>query len=154
MFWNHIKVALRNIRKNKVYAAINIFGLALGLTIYVFGGLLTNYERTHDTMFENSERTYTVGVIVAPEMNLGLESLNSVQSALGPILKPSRRISKPLRERMNSRISAGFWRKRLLPTVAFTDPELLEIFDFDYLSGDSRALQDASGLSLQSRRRP
>ena len=61
MFWNNVKVALRNLRKNKLFAAINIFGLAIGLTIYVFGGLIVNYERTHDTFFKNSERIYTIG---------------------------------------------------------------------------------------------
>ena len=40
MFWNYLKSALRNLRKNKLFAVINIAGLALGLTIYVFGGLL------------------------------------------------------------------------------------------------------------------
>ena len=29
MFWNNLKVALRNLRKNKLYAVINIAGLAL-----------------------------------------------------------------------------------------------------------------------------
>ena len=53
MFWNNVKIALRNLGKNKAFAAINISGLAIGLTIYVFGGLLVNYERTHDTFFEN-----------------------------------------------------------------------------------------------------
>ncbi len=148
MFWNHIKVALRNIRKNKVYAAINIFGLALGLTIYVFGGLLTNYERTHDTMFENAERTYTVGVIVAPEMNLGLESLNSVQSALGPILDAEAPDIEAVARTMNWEFLLGFGEKAYYQQIAFADPELLEIFDFEYLSGDSRALQDASGLLI------
>jgi putative ABC transport system permease protein len=61
MFWNNVKIALRNLRKNKVFAAVNIFGLALGLTIYVFGGLLVKYEKTHDMFFENASRIYTIG---------------------------------------------------------------------------------------------
>ena len=40
MFWNNVKIALRNLRMNYVFALVNILGLALGLTIYVFGGLL------------------------------------------------------------------------------------------------------------------
>ena len=56
MFWNYLKSALRNLRKNKLFAVINIAGLALGLTIYVFGGLLVEYEQTHDRFFKNSAR--------------------------------------------------------------------------------------------------
>ena len=61
MFWNNVKIALRNLRKNKAFALVNILGLALGLTIYVFGGLLVKYESTHDMMFENSANIYTIG---------------------------------------------------------------------------------------------
>ena len=32
MFWNNVKIALRNLKKNKGFAAINITGLAIGLT--------------------------------------------------------------------------------------------------------------------------
>ena len=66
MFWNYVKIALRNLRKNKAFAAINISGLAIGLTIYVFGSLLVEYERTHDTFFENVDRIYTIGSIASP----------------------------------------------------------------------------------------
>ena len=71
MFWNYVKIALRNLRKNKAFAAINISGLAIGMTIYIFGGLLVNYERTHDTFFEKYDRTYTIGATASPERRPG-----------------------------------------------------------------------------------
>jgi hypothetical protein len=40
MFWNNEIIALRNLRKNKAFAAINIIDLALGMTIYVLAGLI------------------------------------------------------------------------------------------------------------------
>ena len=43
MLWNNIKIALRNLKKNKVFAAVNVLGLALGLAIYIFGGLIYDY---------------------------------------------------------------------------------------------------------------
>ncbi len=55
MFWNNVKIAIRNLRKNKLFAFINIAGLSIGLTIYVFGGLLVKYENTHDDFFEKSD---------------------------------------------------------------------------------------------------
>ena len=30
MFWNYLKIALMNLRKNKLFAVINIGGLAMG----------------------------------------------------------------------------------------------------------------------------
>jgi len=86
MFWNNLKIALRNLRKNKLYAVINIAGLALGLAIYVFGGLLVKYESTHDLFFKNAQRTYTVGSIAAPDLNVGVDKMGSTFMAVGPIL--------------------------------------------------------------------
>jgi putative ABC transport system permease protein len=87
MFWNNVKIAIRNLRKYRLYAAINIGGLALGLTIYVFGGLLVSYESTHDQFFKNSERIYTVGSIAAPELNVGVDFLDAAYTAIAPIIK-------------------------------------------------------------------
>ena len=87
MFWNNVKIALRNLRKNKAFAAINITGLAIGLTIYIFGGLLVDYERTHDVFFDKYDRIYTIGAIASPTLNVGIDRFNSVQSALGPIVE-------------------------------------------------------------------
>ena len=87
MFWNNVKIALRNIRKNKLFAAINIAGLALGLTIYVFGGLLVNYEKTHDAFFENSSRIFTIGSVAAPGLNVGIDRMNAAWTTIGPIIE-------------------------------------------------------------------
>ena len=79
MFWNYIKIAIRNLRKHKGFATINIAGLAIGLTIYIFGGLLVQYEETHDTFFENSANIYTIGARMSPEQDFGTDFLNSIQ---------------------------------------------------------------------------
>ena len=85
MFWNNVIIALRNLRKNKAFATINILGLALGMTIYVLAGLIARYEGSHDAFFGNSDRIYTVGIIAAPGLNVGIDKINSVQTGLGPI---------------------------------------------------------------------
>ena len=54
MFWNNVKIALRNLRKNKLFAAINIAGLAIGMSIYVLGGLIVEYEGTLRIGFSTS----------------------------------------------------------------------------------------------------
>ena len=55
MYWNYLKIALRNLRKNRLFAAINILGLALGLATFVFTHLVLNYERQHDSFFADSD---------------------------------------------------------------------------------------------------
>ena len=87
MFWNNVKIAIRNLRKNKLFAAINIAGLALGMTIYVLGGLIAEYESSHDVFFENIDRTYTIGSFASPDLNVGIDQINATFSAVGPIIE-------------------------------------------------------------------
>ncbi len=59
MFGNYIKIAIRNLMKQKIYSAINIFGLSIGLAcsilIYLFVRDEMKFERFHqdvDKIFE------------------------------------------------------------------------------------------------------
>ena len=48
MFENYLKIAFRAMAKNKLYAAINILGLATGLCVFFFALILANYEQMFD----------------------------------------------------------------------------------------------------------
>jgi putative ABC transport system permease protein len=60
MFRNYIKIAFRNLWKNKVYSAINIFGLAVGLAICLLITLYIVDELSYDRYNEKAERIYRV----------------------------------------------------------------------------------------------
>jgi putative ABC transport system permease protein len=148
MFWNNVKIALRNLRKNKVFALVNILGLAMGLTIYVFGGLLVKYESTHDMFFENAANTYTIGSIAAPDLNVGVSKFNSTFTTVGPIIEAELQDVELVARTVNSEYLLSVGDKSFYEGLNFADATLLEIFDFDYIHGDSTALQDPSGLLL------
>jgi putative ABC transport system permease protein len=148
MFWNNIKIAIRNLRKHKGFAVINIFGLAIGLTTYIFGGLLIRYEETHDAFFRNSENIYTVGATMSPGLGLGFESVNSIFSAAGPLLEAEipdiELMARTVyREFLLSVGSEGFYQ-----TLIFADSALLQMFDFDYIHGDQTALDSPNSVMM------
>ncbi len=148
MLWNNIIIALRNLRKNKAFAAINISGLALGLTIYVFGGLLVEYENTHDQSFANVDRIYTIGATAAPELNVGVDKFNSTFMAVAPIIKAELSDIDAVARTRNSEYLLNMGSESYYEGIRFADPELLTIFDFRYIHGDSTALDDPSGLLI------
>ena len=148
MFWNNVKIALRNLKKHKGFAAINISGLAIGLTVYVFGGLIVDYERTHDLFYKNAERIYTIGATAAPELNVGIENFNSVQSAVGPAIEANISDVQAVARTITSEYLISMGADRFYQVIRFADPVLLEIFDFQYLHGDSSALDDPSSLLI------
>lgn len=60
MFSNFLKVALRNLSKNKLHSFINIFGLSLGMAVAILIGLYVQNELDYDTWFDQPDEVYRV----------------------------------------------------------------------------------------------
>jgi len=60
MFKNHLKIAFRNIVRNKLYTFINVFGLAISIAVSILIYLYLHHELTYDHYHENYERIYRV----------------------------------------------------------------------------------------------
>ncbi len=60
MLYNYLKVALRNLFRQKLYAAINIFGLAIGLAICLLILLFVKDELSYDQYHTKADQIYRV----------------------------------------------------------------------------------------------
>jgi putative ABC transport system permease protein len=94
MFQNYFKVALRNILKHKFYSALNIAGLALGLTACFIIGLYIFDELNFDKFHADQENIYSIALHgkiagqeiytsntsppIAPAMAAGIPGVESV----------------------------------------------------------------------------
>ncbi len=56
MFKNYFKTAWRNLTRNKIYAAINITGIAIGLAAFWLITLYVGDELSYDQSFTNANR--------------------------------------------------------------------------------------------------
>ena len=84
MLKNYLKVALRNLWKNKVFSAINIIGLSAGLGVCLLIVLYVVDESTYDKYFPNADRIYRLDADIYFN---GTEFSASVSPApLGPTL--------------------------------------------------------------------
>ena len=61
MLRNYLKIAYRNLRRQKGYAFINVFGLAVGLACCLLIGLFVYDEFSFDRFHEKADRLYFVG---------------------------------------------------------------------------------------------
>ena len=59
MLSNYFKIAWRNIRKNKVSTAINVLGLAVGISACLVIYLIASYDLGFDTF--HPARTASIG---------------------------------------------------------------------------------------------
>ena len=60
MFKNYLKIAFRNLSRQKVFSAINIVGLAIGLTCGILLSLWIYDEISYDKFHENGENIYRI----------------------------------------------------------------------------------------------
>jgi putative ABC transport system permease protein len=67
MFKNYLKVAWRNLAKNRIFSFINIFGLAIGLTCCILISLYLYNELSYDTHHKNVSRLYQLGTTFVKE---------------------------------------------------------------------------------------
>jgi putative ABC transport system permease protein len=61
MLKNYIKIAWRNMMKNKVFSFINIFGLSIGLTCCMLIGLYIYHEFSYDSHHAKAKNLYQLG---------------------------------------------------------------------------------------------
>jgi putative ABC transport system permease protein len=61
MLKNYLKVAWRNLMKNKTFSFINIFGLAIGFTCCLLISLYIYNELSYDTYHKDGDRIYQLG---------------------------------------------------------------------------------------------
>jgi len=60
MFKNHLKIAFRQLSKNKVFSGINILGLSLGMALAILIAVFIRNEMSYDSWMADSENTYRV----------------------------------------------------------------------------------------------
>ena len=148
MFENYLKIALRAMAKNKLYAAINIIGLAIGLCVFLFAQILVHYEQTHDNYFTNHERIYTIGYRLTPDANMGVKEFAVTHSAMGPFIKAELSEVETVARTVHSSYVVSIGDNNFHEQIKFAEADFLKVFDFDYLQGQQEALQQPNSMVI------
>ena len=148
MFKNYLLIAWRQILKNRLYASINILGLVVGLTVYIFGSLLVDYEQSHDLFYKNSGRIFTAGSIFSPTANIGVGETDGIYTAFAPFILTDIEDVEEVARTVGREFLLSIDDDHYYEDIRFVDPSLLKIFDFSYVEGDSRALDDPLGILM------
>jgi len=149
MLKNYIVVALRNLANHRLYSAINIVGLAVGLAACVLIALFVRDELSYDQHWAKSDNLYRLHTT----FNLpGREPMLSV-AAPGPAktaLKDYFPEEVGTVTRFNSMYPIVRYQDRTESEgIVWTDPETADLFDLKILRGDiHKALNDNSSLAI------
>ena len=143
-----MKIALRSLAKNRLYAFINIGGLALGLIIFLFTSMLVAYEKEHDRMFSKRARIFTVGSVFSPASTENIHEFPNVRLAYGPFFDSEIEAAEHVSRSMVRKHLLTIGKESRYQGIRFVDTGFTRIFDFRYLHGKESALDDPGGIIL------
>jgi putative ABC transport system permease protein len=149
MFRNFIKVAFRNIWRQKGYALINILGLAIGLATSILIFLFVLYEKRYDRYHANAGyiyRIYTEGRMADTEFKGPITAVASApvfNDEIPEVVNFTR-----LDRSQNVLIRHGD-KTYLENNFLWADSGFFEIFSFQLISGDpSRVLKEPRSMVI------
>jgi len=138
MFKNNLKLAFRNLWKNKFQSFILVFGLALGLMVVFFIGQYIHSERSYDAFHSKSDRIYRLPLSFYKDGELeSFEAMNVAPTA--PALKAEfPEVEQYVRFSPEySRVIFKYQETQFeTETVCYADSTLFEVFDFSLIEGD------------------
>jgi predicted permease len=159
MLTNNLKLAFRQISKNRLYAAINILGLAIGITAALLIYRILHFELSFNRHFENHDRIVRGVFVVTGTENgvirgrgLPIPGMIALANEVPQFAYTSRihedwptiTVPNPL---------GGAPLKKTEPQESqisfFVEPSFLKIFDFKWLAGNPEsALNNAGDIVL------
>jgi putative ABC transport system permease protein len=142
MIKNYIKIAFRNLVKQKVYSFITVFGLAVGITCCLLILLYVKQELSYDTFHSNADKIYRVGHKTIRPQSTSLSA--ATPTPLAPALKEEYpEIEHITRVYFDSQVLFEYENKRIYEeNVIYADPDFFNVFPFQLLNGNPSHLLD------------
>ena len=145
MFRNYIKSAYRSLLKNKVYGAINISGLAVGISCCMLISLYVYDELSYDKFFDDSDRIYRVALERKYPTNTRFFGSSPVN--LAPTLKDNypevEEAGRLHRLFFQSQIEVIIEDRTFVEdNYLFADENFFDVFSFDFIEGDPSTALD------------
>ncbi|CCH51909.1 Macrolide export ATP-binding/permease protein macB [Fibrisoma limi BUZ 3] len=139
MLLNYLKIAWRNLIRNKTYSILTLLGLASGMTCAILLGLYVKDELSFDQYHANAERIVRINLHINwsdNEYKLGIAS-----APMGPALQQDYpEVRQVLRVKTGSETLLRVGDKALYAKdVIYADSTLFAFFDYDFVTGSPQS---------------
>lgn len=142
MFKNYIRTGLRNLKRNKVYAVLNILGLALGIGCATVIYRFIDFQLSFDVHQEHYDTIYRVvhQDIYPDRIDYGMGTPHPMGSALKddyPELKEVTRMHYIYGGQINIKNDQDVMQKHLLDEgLVLTENSFFSVFTTEWIAGD------------------
>src|SRR5215203_1681240 len=148
MLKNYLKIALRNLFRNKAFSAINIAGLAIGMASAILILLWIQNEISYDQFHEKKDRIYEAWN--RAHFSGKLQCWNTTPKVLARTLERDiPEVEQATRVNWSRNFLFRVGEKRLTVQGNMVDSNFLQMFSFPLLKGNSKlALMDMHSIVL------
>ena len=104
MFRNYFKISLRNLLRYKLFATINILGLAVGLAAFLLINEYIRFEEGYDRFFDDADQIYRLSTVQVVNDEIGVKDAMTYHPAaivLHDELPEVEEYTVTLKERLN-----------------------------------------------------
>jgi putative ABC transport system permease protein len=138
MIRNYLKIAWRQLLKNKFITAVNLFGLVLGMSAAIFIYEYVYFERSYDTFHEAADDIYRIRT---DRVKDGIPFMQFAAGAAfaGKIMKQFPEVTNYVKFKTTQGIYAnGPDKSYREEDVYYVMPSVFEVFSFDLIQGDKK----------------
>ncbi|WP_426328449.1 ABC transporter permease [Pedobacter sp. R-06] len=150
MFRLNLKIALRNLWRNKVSSFINVIGLAIGLAACLMLLLYVTYEWNFDKQAKESANVFTTMTNIPGDNGKISGTFEGSTTAFGPVIKqslPELRYMARMDYGGRNLIANG--QNAFKRQSKFAEPDILKMYDYEFIYGNaSTALSNPNSVIL------
>ncbi len=141
MIKNYIKIALRNIKRQKVYSLITISGLILGMSVFIMFALLSDFTAHYDSCHKNADRIHSVVQVLRSPQEGEQHSAITPSPMVPALLNEFPEIEKASRYFPPGRMVVKYQDKVFYESgIRFVDSDFLSIFTFKMIKGEKESV--------------
>ena len=149
MLKNFLLITFRNMMKNKLFIFINVFGMAVAIACCIVAYFAYEFEATFDGNHTNSAQIYRVSAV--REFDHQTTRYGYAPLPLRGIVSQNfKDVDKSSRFHFSW---SNFKREDDLfqSNLSYVDPEFFEMFSFEFIKGDPKALKDVSSVFINDK---
>lgn len=145
MLKNYLKIAFRNLLRNKAFSAINITGLAVGMASAMLILLWMHHEFSYDKFHRNRDHLYAVWN--RGEFDGQLRCWSFTPKVLGPALKQEYPEISEMSRHFSRWYVTRAGERKMSTQAMITETSFFRMFDFPFIQGDPQtALADVNSI--------
>lgn len=153
MIKNYLKIALRNLMRNKFYSIINVFGLAIGIACFTLIVLFVRDELAYDGFHKNKDRIYRVCEELDPEEGQGENSSSQPFPVAKALLNDYPQLVEQAVRFFNFQEASHTLQYKDIKInekkTFFADSSLFKVFDFPLVKGNpDKALSEINSIVI------